>query len=72
MRRLLDWFLGKFHGRSPAYLVTEKIFKRFMAAEPGGGPPDMSAIRAARTNLRYHLHYIGYLIAGGTGSRATS
>ncbi len=22
------------------------------------------AIRAARTNVRYHLHYIGYLIAG--------
>ena len=23
----------------------------------------MAAIRAARTNLRYHLSYIGYLIA---------
>ena len=33
------------------------------AARAGGGPPDMSAIRAARTNVRYHLKYIGYLIA---------
>ncbi len=62
VRRLLDWFLGKFHEEVTGYLVTEKIYKRFMAVEFGGGPPDMSAIRAARTNVRYHLKYIGYLI----------
>jgi glutathione S-transferase len=62
VRRLLDWFLGKFHEEVTGYLVTEKIYKRFMAVELGGGPPDMSAIRAARTNVRYHLKYIGYLI----------
>jgi glutathione S-transferase len=45
------------------YLVTEKIFKRFMATSAGGGPPDPAAIRAGRTNLRYHLRYIGYLIS---------
>lgn len=63
VRRLLDWFLGKFHEEVSGYLVTEKIFKRFMAADAGGGPPDMNAIRAARANVRYHLRYIGYLIS---------
>jgi glutathione S-transferase len=32
-----------------------------MTAEQGGGPPDTDAIRAARTNIRYHLAYIGWL-----------
>lgn len=63
VRRLLDWFLVKMHGEVTDYLVTEKINKRFMAAHAGGGPPDMNAIRAARQNVRYHLRYIGYLIA---------
>ncbi|WP_414473210.1 glutathione S-transferase family protein [Microvirga sp. M2] len=63
VRRLLDWFLGKFHEEVSDYLATEKIYKRFMPAELGGGPPDMGAIRAARTNVRYHLKYIGFLIS---------
>jgi glutathione S-transferase len=63
VRRLLDWFLVKFDGEVTGYLVNEKISKRFMSTEQGGGPPDMNAIRAARTNVRYHLKYIGYLIA---------
>lgn len=60
-RRLVDWFLGKMHEEVTGYLVTEKIFKRLMSPEDGGGPPDMSAIRAARSNIRYHLAYIGFL-----------
>jgi glutathione S-transferase len=63
VRRLLDWFLGKFQDEVSTYLVTEKILKRFIGPQHGGGPPDMAAIRAARTNVRYHLHYIGYLMA---------
>lgn len=63
VRRLLDWFLVKFEAEVTGYLVTEKISKRFMSVEEGGGPPDMNAIRAARLNVRYHLKYIGYLIA---------
>jgi glutathione S-transferase len=61
VRRLMDWFLVKFHHEVTDYLVTEKIHKRFMAPDAGGGPPDMGAIRAARTNVRYHLKYIGWL-----------
>ncbi len=63
VRRLLDWFLGKFQDEVTGYLVTEKIYKRFMQPDMGGGPPDMNSIRAARANVRYHLKYIGYLIA---------
>lgn len=64
VRRLLDWFLAKFHAEVSDYLVTEKILKRFMGPQHGGGAPEMGAIRAARSNVRYHLDYIGYLIAG--------
>ncbi len=64
VRRLLDWFNVKMHDEVTSYLVTEKVFKRFMGTEHGGGAPDMSAIRAARANIRYHLSYIGFLIGG--------
>jgi glutathione S-transferase len=63
VRRLLAWFLVKLEAEVTGPLVTEKIFKRFMGPEAGGGPPDMNAIRAARANLRYHVQYVGYLIA---------
>ncbi|MFT0890801.1 glutathione S-transferase family protein [Pseudochelatococcus sp. G4_1912] len=63
VRRLMDWFLTKFHEEVSGYLVTEKIYKRFISVAQGGGAPDMAAIRAARTNVRYHLKYIGFLIA---------
>lgn len=63
VRRLLDWFLAKFQEEVSGYLVTEKIYKRFMNSAEGGGPPDMNAVRAARSNVRYHLKYIGHLIA---------
>lgn len=62
VRRLMEWFLVKFYEEVSAYLVTEKIYKRFMKAELGGGPPDMAGIRAGRSNVRYHLQYIGFLI----------
>ncbi|MGV6872659.1 glutathione S-transferase family protein [Pseudochelatococcus sp. B33] len=63
VRRLMEWFLTKFHEEVSGYLVTEKIYKRFIGVADGGGPPDMSAIRAARANVRYHLKYIGFLIS---------
>ena len=43
-------------------LVTQKVYKRFMTSEQGGGAPDMDLVRVARSNIRYHLRYIGYLI----------
>jgi len=61
VRRLISWFLEKFDQEVTAYLINEKVFKR-TAPRGNGGPPDASAIRAARTNIRYHLGYIGYLL----------
>ncbi len=63
VRRLVDWFLTKMQAEVTGYLVTEKVYKRRMSVDQGGGPPDAAAIRAARANVRHHLDYIGYLTA---------
>jgi glutathione S-transferase len=62
VRRLLDWFNIKFFHEVSSHLVTEKVYKRFMSHEQGGGAPDMDVVRVARANIRYHMRYIGYLI----------
>jgi glutathione S-transferase len=62
VRRLTSWFNDKFFTEVTEPLVREKVYKRYMKREQGGGPPDMAAIRAARANIRYHLHYIGWLV----------
>jgi glutathione S-transferase len=61
VRRLLHWFHVKFFEEVSGPLVAEKIDKRFMRPEHGGGGPNTAAIRAARANIRYHLRYIGWL-----------
>jgi glutathione S-transferase len=61
VRRLARWFNEKFFGEVTTFLVTERIYKQTMRTEQGGGPPDTSAIRAARNNIRYHMAYIGWL-----------
>jgi glutathione S-transferase len=62
VRRLASWFNDKFHSEVSGPLVTERVFKRYMTLEQGGGPPDTDAIRAARHNIRYHLAYVGWLV----------
>ncbi|MBV9754720.1 MAG: glutathione S-transferase family protein [Hyphomicrobiales bacterium] len=74
VRRLMGWFLDKFDGEVSSFLVTEKVYKRFMSSTEGGGAPDMGLIRAARANLRYHLKYVGWLLGERNwlaGSRMT-
>lgn len=61
VRRLLDWFDLRFHQDASAPLIQERIYKRFMRAEHGGGPPNSAAMRSGRENLRYHMHYISKL-----------
>jgi glutathione S-transferase len=61
VRRLMSWFNEKFFEEASNLLVTERIYKRFMSEEDGGGPPATDVIRAAKTNVRYHLAYIGWL-----------
>jgi glutathione S-transferase len=57
VRRLVDWFGGKFGSEVTANLVDEKIMKRFL----GLGQPNSLAIRAGQTNIHHHLEYIGWL-----------
>ena len=61
VRRLMAWFNDKFFEEASNPLVTERIYKRFMNEEDGGGAPAMDVIRAAKANVRYHLAYIGWL-----------
>jgi glutathione S-transferase len=61
VRRLANWFNAKFEAEVSGPLVLERVFKRYMTREQGGGSPDTDALRAARHNIRYHLAYIGWL-----------
>ena len=61
VRRLMHWFHAKFFDEVTNWLVHEKVTRRFLSANAGGGGPDMDAIRAARINIRSHLTYIGWL-----------
>jgi len=62
VRRLSDWFNTKFFAEVSGPLVHERLYKRFMPAQQGGGSPDTDAMRAARVNIRYHMAYIGWLV----------
>jgi len=62
VRRLTAWFGEKFAEEVSVPLVQEKIYKRFMPPTLGGGAPEPAAIRAAKSNIRYHMKYIGFLI----------
>lgn len=61
VRRLIAWFNDKFFEEVSGPMVMERLYKRHMRLEQGGGPPDTEAIRAARANVRYHLAYVGWL-----------
>ena len=62
VRRLVSWFHDKFFAEVTEHLVQEKIIKRHLPESEGGGAPDSAAIRAARSNIRYHQRYIGWLL----------
>jgi len=62
VRRLMAWFNDKFFTEVSGPLVTERFYKRHMQVDQGGGPPDTDIIRAAKSNIRYHMAYIGWLV----------
>jgi glutathione S-transferase len=62
VRRLMSWFNEKFFAEVSGPLVTERILKRHMTPEQGGGAPDTNVIRAAKANIKYHVSYIGWLV----------
>ncbi len=71
VRRLVDWFLIKMEAEVTRPLVRERVLKGQMPAGQGGGSPDAAALRAARSNVRQHMKYVGWLagsrnwLAGG-------
>ena len=62
VRRLMSWFHDKFFAEVSGPLTTERVYKRHMPMDSGGGSPDTEVLRAARHNIRYHLAYIGWLV----------
>jgi len=62
VRRLVDWFDVKFHDEVGQNLLNEKVYKRFMTRQQGGGSPNAAMIRAGRLNIRHHLGYIDFLV----------
>ena len=61
VRRLTGWFDTKFYAEVSEPIITEKIIRRFMARETGGGAPDMARVRYGLSRLRDHLDYMGTL-----------
>jgi glutathione S-transferase len=61
VRRLTSWFDTKFYAEVSEPVISEKIIRRFLPREAGGGAPDMSRIRAGLGQLRGHLDYIAAL-----------
>ena len=43
-------------------MLTEKLIRRFLARDQGGGGPDTARVRAAMARLRDHLDYISHLV----------
>jgi glutathione S-transferase len=62
VRRLVSWFNDKFFEEASGPLVMERVYKRYIPAGTGGGPPDTETLRAAKSNIKYHLAYIGWLV----------
>ena len=57
VRRLMDWFDGKFDQEVTQNFVYEKVFKRSL----GLGGPDSQLLKEGRTRIHDHLAYIGWL-----------
>ena len=57
----MGWFDTKFYAEVSEPIITEKIIRRFMTRETGGGAPDMARVRYGLSRLRDHLDYIGSL-----------
>ena len=60
-RRLVAWFDGKFHHDVSAPLLIEKVVRRFIPPDAGGGAPNMNRVRGALDKIRPQLEYIASL-----------
>ncbi|MGE0239048.1 MAG: glutathione S-transferase family protein [Parvibaculaceae bacterium] len=64
VRRLVGWFDTKFYAEVTEPVLTEKVVRRFMPRELGGGSPEMTRVRKGLDLLKAHLDYIGRLADG--------
>jgi glutathione S-transferase len=62
-RRLTHWFNAKFFHEVSELVLNEKAYKRLFPKAFPGDAPNTNAIRAAGTNIRYHLNYVSHLVA---------
>jgi len=58
-RRLVDWFHGKLDREVTRELLVERVYGHLMDSRGSG--PDPDALRAIRTNIRYHMSYVDHL-----------
>ncbi len=58
IRRITEWFLGKFNNEVTRYVLNERLIKHVT----NGGYPDSNTLRIAKRNLDYHLSYIAFLL----------
>lgn len=58
IRRLMNWFCAKLYNEVTKYFLDEKLILHYM----GQHSPRINYIKAARTNLKYHLDYIEFLL----------
>lgn len=58
VRRLVDWFHGKFDREVSRDLLNEKVYQ---SMRPEAAAPNIDVLRAVRANLRYHLSYVSFL-----------
>lgn len=59
VRRLIDWFHGKFDREVTRELLAERVYP--CLSGQALHPPDTNVLRAIRANLRYHLSYLDHL-----------
>ena len=59
VRRLVDWFLFKMQREVTREIIQERVYARAVAGQ--NHVPDQATLAACRSNLRYHLSYIGFL-----------
>lgn len=64
VRRLVGWFDTKFYAEVAEPVLTEKVVRRFMPKEQGGGSPEMTRVRKGLDLLKAHLDYVGRLADG--------
>lgn len=64
VRRLVGWFDTKFYAEVAEPVLSEKVIRRFMTREQGGGSPEMTRVRRGLDLLKSHLDYVGRLADG--------